>query len=112
MANSEQETTRWQNKAFLNLRIIFLAGITLALYIWRSQGDAPVEDYYTDIAVIFGIGAMATIAVGLSLFVASLAELLPIMTIIGDLIIAGACTYFTDADPVFMEKYKQYGDWK
>jgi signal transduction histidine kinase len=102
MSNSKQETVEWQSKTFLSLRMTFLVGITFGLYMWCLQGDVPIADCYTDIAIAFGITFAATVAVGIVLFVSSLFEMLPIVIITGDLIIVGAYTYFTDADPVFL----------
>ena len=92
--------SHWQDWTLFGLRWVFLIGMSLAVFITRSQLEGEVV--YEDIAIAFGIGVVITLAYGVATFVPSLHSTTPWILTIGDLILAVVYTLLVKQDPILL----------
>ena len=87
--------------AIIGLRILFLLGAALAIFIVRSQAEEPAGDY-TDLAIAAGVGFGVTVVLAVSVLVKSLKPVVPFVLMGGDAMLVGAFVYVGDGDPMVL----------
>lgn len=76
--------SHWQDWTTFGLRWVFLIGMSLAVFITRSQTQTTGKIVYDDIATAFGIGVGITLMIGLCAYIKSLQAALPYVLMLGD----------------------------
>jgi signal transduction histidine kinase len=87
--------------AIIGLRILFLLGAALAVFLARSQTEEPAGDY-TDLAIAAGIGFGVTVVLAVSVLVKSLKPVVPFVLMGVDAVLVGAFVYVGDGDPMIL----------
>lgn len=90
MSRQELPSINWHHWTTFGLRWFFLLCISLVLYWWRSQ-SAAVET--TDMLLAFGVGAVATLTFGATLFIKSFRTSAPFVLIGIDWLFTGLYFY-------------------
>lgn len=104
MATTELIPTTWRDWTTFALRWLFLIGMSLAVFVWRSEIQ-PIQatpPAYDDLAIAFGIGAALTIVYGISVFIQSFRIASPYILIIIDPILTVLFLNLVQAQPSFV----------
>lgn len=97
MDDTIQKPVRWQDWAAIGGRLLIVAGISLAIYLWRTQNNILEPTEGLALAAGISIGLLAVVAA--TIFVPQLEQVTPFALILADWVIAGIFINTIDATP-------------
>lgn len=100
MVKKDMNAQGWKDWTIFGLRWLLLVGISLTIYLWRTQTNPAAPLDINDFLIPFGAGVVATLLFGATFFAKSLKMATPFVLIVGDWIIAGLYINLVQADPV------------
>lgn len=93
--------SQWRDWTLFGLRWVFLIGVSLAIYITRSN-DITYAGDYTDLAIVFGVGMIINLLIAVMILIPSLAEYIPTVATVSDWGFTIAYIILVDGDPLLM----------
>ncbi|MBC7869655.1 MAG: hypothetical protein H7Y09_02350, partial [Chitinophagaceae bacterium] len=88
--------SRWQDWTLFGLRWVFLVGMSLILYMARSQSTQTFSQI--DLGIAFGIGAVLTLILGGAIVFPAYHNVVPFIILVEDWLLTGIYVYITQND--------------
>ncbi|MEQ8673023.1 MAG: GAF domain-containing sensor histidine kinase [Aggregatilineales bacterium] len=93
--------TQWRDWTLFGLRWLFLIGVSLVIFLTRSQ-DVTYTSNYTDLAILFGVGVIINLIIAVMILIPSLAEYIPTIATFSDWGFTIGYIVLVNGDPLLM----------
>lgn len=91
--------SHWQDWTLFGLRWLFLIGISLAIYLTRTESGLYTGDH-TDLMILFGAGAVINLIIAVMILIPSMVNYVPALATLTDWGLAIAYMIAVEGDPI------------